>query len=154
MHASLKIGGLTAGLPSAVLSRLHSYLSRSYVRMAVWIDLTVQRPTGFSHRSHSLHSVGYVVEVFDIIALYGLACHSYADDSVPAIVQWVHSSTSLARRSHALFEPVLQWFHRHTATRLVNYVCISWKTTFEKLKFTSATSIYILIIMCCVLMKA
>ena len=33
----------------------------------------------------------YVVEVFDIIALYGLGCHSYADDtqvyiSVPATV--------------------------------------------------------------------
>ena len=32
----------------------------------------------------------------------------------------LHGSTSLARGQHALFEPILQWVPRYTATRLVN----------------------------------
>ena len=39
-----------------------------------------------------------------------------------SIVQWVHSLTSLTRGQHALFESILQWVHRHTATRLVLFV--------------------------------
>ena len=32
----------------------------------------------------------YVVEVFDVIALYGLVCHSYADDTQVYILSLIH----------------------------------------------------------------
>jgi len=44
-----------------------------------------------------------------------------------SIVQWVYCSTSLAGGQHAVFEPILQWVHRHTATHLVSIV--GWEMT-------------------------